>query len=109
MTVLIHLPVPINPAIVGVLIPPIALLALATGQNPAMYTLPVAFTASCAMLLPLDAVAVITIDRPDVANAIDRPTAAALADAFPGASRPTSHSTSPCSPERTAPSAPAPT
>lgn len=60
VTVLIHLPVPINPAIVGVLIPPIALLAIATGQNPALYTLPVAFTASCAMLLPLDAVAIIT-------------------------------------------------
>jgi sodium-dependent dicarboxylate transporter 2/3/5 len=60
VTVLIHLPLPINPAIVGVLIPPIALLALATGQNPALYALPVAFTASCAMLLPLDAVAVIT-------------------------------------------------
>ena len=28
------------------------------------------------------AVAVVTIDRPEVANAIDRPTAAALADAF---------------------------
>jgi len=60
VTVLIHLPVPINPAIVGVLIPPIALLALGTGQNPALYALPVAFTASCAMLLPLDAVAIIT-------------------------------------------------
>lgn len=60
VTVLIHLPVPINPAIVGVLIPPIALLAIATGQNPALYALPVGFTASCAMLLPLDAVAVIT-------------------------------------------------
>ena len=60
VTVIIHLPLPINPAIVGVLIPPFALLALATGQNPALYALPVAFTASCAMLLPLDAVAVIT-------------------------------------------------
>jgi sodium-dependent dicarboxylate transporter 2/3/5 len=60
VTVVIHLPLPINPAIVGVLIPPISLLALATGQNPALYALPVAFTASCAMLLPLDAVAVIT-------------------------------------------------
>jgi solute carrier family 13 (sodium-dependent dicarboxylate transporter), member 2/3/5 len=60
VTVLIHLPVPINPAIIGVLIPPISLLALATGQNPAMYALPVAFTASCAMLLPLDAVAIMT-------------------------------------------------
>jgi len=28
------------------------------------------------------AVAIVTIDRPDVANAVDRPTAAALADAF---------------------------
>jgi sodium-dependent dicarboxylate transporter 2/3/5 len=45
---------------VGVLIPPLCLLALGTGQNPALYALPVAFTASCAMLLPLDAVAVIT-------------------------------------------------
>jgi len=60
VAVLIHLPVPINPAIVGVLIPPLCLLALGTGQNPALYALPVAFTASCAMLLPLDAVAVIT-------------------------------------------------
>src|ERR671925_2326303 len=29
-----------------------------------------------------DSVAIVTIDRPDVANAIDRPTAAELADAF---------------------------
>jgi 1,4-dihydroxy-2-naphthoyl-CoA synthase len=29
-------------------------------------------------------VAVVTIDRPEVANAIDRPTAQALADAFRG-------------------------
>jgi sodium-dependent dicarboxylate transporter 2/3/5 len=63
VTVLIHLPLPINPAIVGVLIPPIALLASATGQSPALYALPVAFTASCAMLLPLDAVAVITYSK----------------------------------------------
>lgn len=63
VTVFIHLPVPINPAIVGVLIPPIALLATSSGQNPAMYTLPVVFTASCAMLLPLDAVTVITYSK----------------------------------------------
>ena len=63
VTVLIHLPLPINPAIVGVLIPPIALLAIGTGQNPALYALPVGFTASCAMLLPLDAVAVITYSK----------------------------------------------
>jgi sodium-dependent dicarboxylate transporter 2/3/5 len=46
-----------------VLIPPIAVLALSTGQNPALYTLPVVFTASCAMLLPLDAVSVITYSK----------------------------------------------
>jgi sodium-dependent dicarboxylate transporter 2/3/5 len=63
VTVVIHLPVPVNPAIIGVLIPPIALLAASTGQNPALYTLPVVFTASCAMLLPLDAVTVITYSK----------------------------------------------
>jgi solute carrier family 13 (sodium-dependent dicarboxylate transporter), member 2/3/5 len=63
VTVVIHLPVPVNPAIVGVLIPPIALLAMSTGQNPALYTLPLVFTASCAMLLPLDAVTVITYSK----------------------------------------------
>jgi sodium-dependent dicarboxylate transporter 2/3/5 len=30
------------------------------GHNPALFALPVAFTASCAFLLPLDAVALIT-------------------------------------------------
>ena len=54
---------PVNPAIVGVLIPPIALLAMSTGQNPALYTLQAVFTASCAMLLPLDAVTVITYSK----------------------------------------------
>jgi sodium-dependent dicarboxylate transporter 2/3/5 len=63
VTVVIHLPVPVNPAIIAVLIPPIALLAVSTGQNPALYTLPVVFTASCAMLLPLDAVTVITYSK----------------------------------------------
>ncbi|MBM3819621.1 MAG: DASS family sodium-coupled anion symporter [Acidimicrobiia bacterium] len=60
VTVFIHLPLPVNPAIVGVLIPPIALLAISSGQNPALYTLPVVFMTSCALLLPLDSVTVIT-------------------------------------------------
>jgi sodium-dependent dicarboxylate transporter 2/3/5 len=60
VTVLLHLPLPVNPAIVGVLIPPIALLALSTGQNPALYTLPVVFMTSCGLLLPLDAVTALT-------------------------------------------------
>jgi sodium-dependent dicarboxylate transporter 2/3/5 len=59
-TVVIHLVLPIGPVVNTVMIPPIALLALATGQNPALYGLPVAFTASCAFLLPLDAVPLLT-------------------------------------------------
>jgi sodium-dependent dicarboxylate transporter 2/3/5 len=38
-------------------------LALSTGQNPALYALPVAFTASCAFLLPLDAVPLVTYGK----------------------------------------------
>ena len=60
-TVLVHLAIPIAPVINSVLIPPIALLALAAGQSPALYALPVAFTASCAFLLPLDAVPLVTL------------------------------------------------
>lgn len=58
--VLIHLAVPVNPAIVAAIVPPVAQLALSTGQNPALYALPVVFTASCAFLLPLDAVPLVT-------------------------------------------------
>jgi sodium-dependent dicarboxylate transporter 2/3/5 len=61
--VVIHLLVPVNPAIVASMIPPIALLATATGQNPALYGLPVVFTASCAFLLPLDAVPLVTYGK----------------------------------------------
>lgn len=60
LTVVIHLPVPIAPVVNAVLIPPIVLLAVAMGHNPALFALPVAFTASCAFLLPLDAVSLIT-------------------------------------------------
>ena len=62
-TVGIHLALPIGPVINSVLIPPLALLALSTGQNPALYALPVAFTASCAFLLPLDAVPLLTYGK----------------------------------------------
>lgn len=63
VAVLIHLPLPVNPAVVGVLVPPIALMALSRGQNPALFGLPVVITASCAMLLPLDAVTVVTYSK----------------------------------------------
>ena len=62
-TVIIHLALPIGPVVNAVVIPPIALLALNAGVNPALYALPVAFTASCAFLLPLDAVALLTYSR----------------------------------------------
>jgi sodium-dependent dicarboxylate transporter 2/3/5 len=59
-TVVAHLPIPIAPAINSVLIPPVVMLSADAGHNPALYGLPVAFTASCAFLLPLDAVSLIT-------------------------------------------------
>lgn len=62
-TVVIHLALPIGPVVNTVLIPPIALLAISTGHNPALYALPVAFTASCAFLLPLDAVPLLTYSK----------------------------------------------
>jgi sodium-dependent dicarboxylate transporter 2/3/5 len=62
-TVVIHLILPINPVINAVMIPPIALLAISTGHNPALFALPVAFTASCAFLLPLDAVTLVTYGK----------------------------------------------
>lgn len=61
--VVIHLLVPVNPAIVAAIVPPIALLATSTGQNPALFGLPVVFTASCAFLLPLDAVPLVTYGK----------------------------------------------
>jgi len=60
---LVHLIVPVNPAIVATMTPPIALLALSAGQNPALYGLPVVFSASCAFLLPLDAVTLVTYGK----------------------------------------------
>jgi sodium-dependent dicarboxylate transporter 2/3/5 len=62
-TVVIHLVLPINPVIVTVLIPPLTILAQQTGVNPALYALPVAFTASCAFLLPIDAVPLLTYGK----------------------------------------------
>jgi sodium-dependent dicarboxylate transporter 2/3/5 len=62
-TVVIHLMLPIAPVINAVLIPPMMALGVAAGVNPALYALPVVFTASCAFLLPLDAVPLVTYSR----------------------------------------------
>ncbi len=58
--VVIHLVLTIAPVIVAVLIPPIVILAEASGRSPVLYALPVVFAASCAFLLPLDAVLLMT-------------------------------------------------
>jgi sodium-dependent dicarboxylate transporter 2/3/5 len=62
-TVLVHLVLPIGPVVNAVLIPPIALLAKETGASPVLFALPVAFTASCAFLLPLDPVPLLTYSK----------------------------------------------
>ena len=59
-TVVIHLMLPIAPVINAVMIPPIMLLGTAAGIDPGLLALPVIFTASCAFLLPLDAVPLVT-------------------------------------------------
>ena len=62
-TVLIHLMLPVSPVINAIMIPPIMLLAIDAGVNPALYALPVIFTASCAMLIPLDPVPLLTFSK----------------------------------------------
>lgn len=59
-TVLIHLLVPVNPAIVSILVPTLAALAVTAGLNPAFLVVPMGFTVSAAFLLPLDPVPLIT-------------------------------------------------
>ncbi len=61
--VILHLPLPIAPTINAVLIPAMVVLARDAGVNPAIFALPVAFTASCAFLLPLDAVPLVTYSK----------------------------------------------
>lgn len=62
-TVLVHLVIPIGPVINGILIPPIVLLANEAGVHPALYALPVAFSASASFLLPLDPVPLLTYSK----------------------------------------------
>ena len=62
-TVVIHLMLPVSPVINAVMIPPIMLLAADAGLNPTLYALPVVFTASCAMLIPLDPVPMLTFSK----------------------------------------------
>ena len=62
-TVFIHIPIPINPAIITAILPPMIILAQDTGVNPAIYALPIAFTTSVAFMLPLDSVTLVTYSK----------------------------------------------
>lgn len=59
-TILIHLVIPVNTPMVGVILPPVVAIAAAMGINPAILAIPVGFSVSAAVLLPLDAVSLIT-------------------------------------------------
>lgn len=59
-TVAVHLLIPVNTAIVAVLLPALAALAGNMGVNPAVLAIPMGFSVSAAFLLPLDPVPLIT-------------------------------------------------
>lgn len=59
-TILIHLLVPINPAIVSIMVPTLVAFSTSIGMNPAFLAVPMGFTVSAAFLLPLDPVPLIT-------------------------------------------------
>lgn len=59
-TILIHLLVPVNPAIVSLMVPTLSAFAISIGLNPAFLIIPMGFTVSAAFLLPLDPVPLIT-------------------------------------------------
>ena len=59
-TIVIHLLIPVNTAIVAVLLPALATLAGTMGVNPAVLAIPMGFSVSAALLLPLDPVPLVT-------------------------------------------------
>jgi sodium-dependent dicarboxylate transporter 2/3/5 len=59
-TIVIHLLVPVNPAIVSVLTPTLAAFAAIKGVSPALLVVPMGFTVSATFLLPLDPVPLLT-------------------------------------------------
>ncbi len=59
-TILIHLVIPVNTPIVTVILPPVVAIAAGMGINPALLALPLGFSVSAAVLLPLDAVSLVT-------------------------------------------------
>ena len=59
-TILIHLVIPVNTPIVTVVLPPVVAIAVSMGINPAILAVPLGFSVSAAVLLPLDAVSLVT-------------------------------------------------
>lgn len=59
-TIFIHLVIPVNTPIVSVILPPVAAIAAGMGINPALLALPLGFSVSAAVLLPLDSVSLVT-------------------------------------------------
>ena len=59
-TILIHLLVPVNPAIVSIMVPTLAAFAVSIGVSPALLIVPMGFTVAAAFLLPLDPVPLLT-------------------------------------------------
>lgn len=59
-TIFIHLIIPVNTPIVSVILPPVAAIAAGMGINPALLALPLGFSVSAAVLLPLDSVSLVT-------------------------------------------------
>jgi sodium-dependent dicarboxylate transporter 2/3/5 len=60
---LLHLVLPIGPALVAVSIQPLADFSILSGISPATFAVMTAFMAGCCMLLPLDAVPLITYNK----------------------------------------------
>lgn len=58
-TVAVHLIIPVNTAIVAVMIPALVALAGAMGTNAAILAIPMGFSVSAALLLPLDPVSLV--------------------------------------------------
>lgn len=59
-TVIVHLIVPSNPALTAVFCPVVITMAMSKGINPALLAIPLGFSASAALLLPIDPVPLTT-------------------------------------------------
>ena len=58
-----HLILPLAPAIVAVMIPPLAELSIVTQIHPAIFVIATSFLAGCCMLVPLDPVPLMTYTK----------------------------------------------